>query len=112
MRVAFFNELDTYAMSKGLNARDIINGLSLDDRIGNHYNNPSFGYGGYCLPKDTKQLLANFNDIPQELISSVINSNQTRKKFIANKILEREFKTIGFYKLAMKKGSDNLGHHQ
>jgi UDPglucose 6-dehydrogenase len=107
MRVAFFNELDTYAMSKGLNARDIINGLSLDDRIGDHYNNPSFGYGGYCLPKDTKQLLANFNGIPQELISAVINSNKIRKTFIANKILERKFKTIGFYKLDMKKGSDN-----
>ena len=107
LRVAFFNELDTYAMSKGLNARDIINGLSLDDRIGDHYNNPSFGYGGYCLPKDTKQLLANFNGIPQELISAVINSNKTRKTFIANKILERKFKTIGFYKLDMKKGSDN-----
>jgi UDPglucose 6-dehydrogenase len=108
MRVAFFNELDTYAMSKSLNARDIINGLSLDDRIGDHYNNPSFGYGGYCLPKDTKQLLANFDSIPQELISSVISSNQTRKKFISDKILERESNTIGFYKLAMKKGSDNF----
>jgi UDPglucose 6-dehydrogenase len=108
LRVAFFNELDTYAMSKDLNARDIINGLSLDERIGDHYNNPSFGYGGYCLPKDTKQLLANFNEIPQELVSSVINSNQTRKSFIANKILERESDTIGFYKLAMKKDSDNF----
>ena len=108
LRVAFFNELDTYAMSKGLNARDIINGLSLDERIGDHYNNPSFGYGGYCLPKDTKQLLANFNEIPQELVSSVINSNHTRKSFIANKILERESDTIGFYKLAMKKDSDNF----
>ena len=108
MRVAFFNELDTYAMSKSLNARDIIDGLSLDDRIGDHYNNPSFGYGGYCLPKDTKQLLANFDSIPQELISSVITSNQTRKKFISDKILERESNTIGFYKLAMKKGSDNF----
>ncbi|MDA9212634.1 nucleotide sugar dehydrogenase [Gammaproteobacteria bacterium] len=108
MRVAFFNEIDTYAMSKNLNARDIINGLSLDKRIGGHYNNPSFGYGGYCLPKDTKQLLANYNDIPQELISSVINSNKTRKNFIASKILEREFETIGFYKLVMKKDSDNL----
>ena len=108
LRVAFFNELDTYAISKGLNARDIINGLSFDERIGNHYNNPSFGYGGYCLPKDTKQLLANFNSIPQELISSVISSNQTRKKFISDKILERESNTIGFYKLAMKKGSDNF----
>ena len=108
LRVAFFNELDTYAMSKGLNARDIINGLGLDNRIGNHYNNPSFGYGGYCLPKDTKQLLANFNGIPQELVSSVINSNKTRKSFIANKILERQSETIGFYRLAMKKESDNF----
>ena len=108
MRVAFFNELDTYAMSKGLNARDIINGLSLDKRIGDHYNNPSFGYGGYCLPKDAKQLLANFNGIPQELVSSVINSNQTRKSFIADKILERKSDIIGFYKLAMKKDSDNF----
>jgi UDPglucose 6-dehydrogenase len=108
LRVAFFNELDNYAMSKDLNTKDIINGLSLDNRIGNHYNNPSFGYGGYCLPKDTKQLLVNFNSIPQELISSVISSNQTRKKFIADKILEKESTTIGFYKLAMKKDSDNF----
>lgn len=108
LRVAFFNELDTYAMSKGLNAKDIINGLSLDYRIGDHYNNPSFGYGGYCLPKDTKQLLANFNGIPQDLVSSVINSNKTRKSYIANKILERQSDTIGFYKLAMKKDSDNF----
>jgi UDPglucose 6-dehydrogenase len=108
MRVAFFNELDTYAMSKSLNARDIISGLSLDERIGDHYNNPSFGFGGYCLPKDTKQLLANFSEIPQALVSSVINSNQKRKSFIANKILERESETIGFYKLAMKKDSDNF----
>lgn len=108
LRVAFFNELDTYAMSKNLNTKDIINGLCLDQRIGNYYNNPSFGYGGYCLPKDTKQLLVNFNNIPQELIKSVIKSNQKRKEFISNTILKTDHRTIGFYKLAMKKGSDNF----
>jgi UDPglucose 6-dehydrogenase len=108
LRVAFFNELDTYAMSKNLNSEEIIRGLSLDSRIGDHYNNPSFGYGGYCLPKDTKQLLSNFKDIPQDLIKSVIASNYKRKVFIANKIMDTDCKTIGFYKLAMKKGSDNL----
>lgn len=108
LRVAFFNELDTYAMSKGLNSKDIITGLSLDERIGDHYNNPSFGYGGYCLPKDTKQLLANFSDIPQDLIKSVISSNSKRKIFMANAILETRSSIIGFYKLAMKKNSDNF----
>ena len=94
-------------MSKGLNTKRIIQGLSLDKRIGNKYNNPSFGYGGYCLPKDTKQLLSNFKDIPQDLITAVIKSNETRKTFIADKIKEQQYETIGFYKLAMKKGSDN-----
>ena len=107
LRVAFFNELDSYALSKGLNSEDIINGVSMDDRIGNYYNNPSFGYGGYCLPKDTKQLLANFKDIPQDLITSIISSNEKRKNFIADVLMKKNPKTIGFYKLAMKKGSDN-----
>ena len=108
LRVAFFNELDTYAMSKNLNSEEIIRGLSLDSRIGNHYNNPSFGYGGYCLPKDTKQLLSNFQDIPQDLIKSVITSNEKRKAYIAKRIIDSECKTIGFFKLAMKKDSDNF----
>lgn len=108
MRIAFFNELDTYAMSKGLNSMDIIKGLSSDKRIGAHYNNPSFGYGGYCLPKDTKQLLSNFRDIPQDLIKSVISSNSKRKIFIANTILNSDADVIGFFKLAMKKNSDNF----
>ena len=108
LRVAFFNELDTYAMSKQLNSKNIIDGLSSDTRIGDHYNNPSFGYGGYCLPKDTKQLLTNFSDIPQDLIKSVITSNKKRKTFIANAIIESDSNVIGFFKLAMKKGSDNF----
>lgn len=108
LRVAFFNELDTYAMSKNLDTESIITGLCLDPRIGDYYNNPSFGYGGYCLPKDTKQLLANFDEIPQDLIKSVITSNAKRKAFISEAILKNNCKVIGFYKLAMKKNSDNF----
>lgn len=108
LRVSFFNELDTYAEVKGLNSKQIIEGIGMDPRIGSHYNNPSFGYGGYCLPKDTKQLLANYEDVPQDIIEAIVKSNSTRKDFIAEQILKRDPEVVGIYRLTMKTDSDNF----